>query len=616
MDRIKVIGGLSEPLPFSVTFGDPGTRLYINVFDTLSSNTFLHLEFDKPNGQILVKDRYDGVWSKPVAHAAELKGSFVRGEITCADSTFRIRLKDFELEHPARVPEGPRIWNIYGDFGHFNLGKDEPVHIAHAARWRFFPVHKRREGNISTLRALGSLADLPAGLTGLYLWDGDEAALSARLEAMASSFDELMVVVHDSGLYRPRFFAELQSRHFNLRTCLAETMVKSDGKVRKMKGALFLNRVLSQVRFRTVMFVNSSAEVAGLQDLVASRRLRSRQDDFVLLDEKARGRVQAFSLGETTQFVDADGKAQLEPGDLALRLALHGPSVAPGASLEWDIGDMAPADVRLTVHDRQKKIKAKSRAKLVVFVVSCRKNRHRQQAIRDSWAKDARNANIEVCFVEGHAAQREPVLVDDRLILPCPDTYEYLSHKVWHAFKAVLAFYDADFIMKIDDDCLLNPQKLLEFRYEDFDYMGSDINAGSRTALDWHHSAVSNRQLGELIFELDAEQTWYDGQGGYILSRRAAQTLASTPLADYQHMLEDYATGRVMSLAGFPATRLDSSFISVRDAFIKEDRDYENAVISDIAGVERMFELHEIISSRNQQFMEGRKRWRFEFAKP
>lgn len=613
MDRIKIVKRFDEPLNFSVSALNKEARLYISLVDSIADDVLFHAEFDKEAGKISLKDRYSGVWSQPVAHEFSFKGQNVKGKIALREGRFSLELKDFKIEFPCKVMPETILWSIYSDFRYITLGDDEPVTAAIARRWRFFPDFALRTGLGPRLRALGNFENRKPGLTALYLWDGDEKALSSLIDKVHPLVDELLVVVHNSSLLRHSFFVGLQSRFFNLRTTIIETTIKSNGEQRKLKGALFLNKVLSEVRYRNIIFLDSGTEPERLDHLVHRHRLRSRMDDFILRDEELPHHPQSISLGRLTHFVETNDRLHLPPEDLAYRHPVTARGAAPKASLEWDIGEARLQDHPVVALDRQKKIKTPRRGKLAILVISCKKNRHKQQAIRDTWGKDARLANIDICFIEGHPEQERAILVDDRLIVPAPDIYEYLSHKVWHAVGAALQIFDADHFLKIDDDCLLNVPALLEFAYERYDYIGSDINLGSRTAFDWHHVAVANKQLAELIFEIDPEQTWYDGQGGYFLSRRAANLLAQTSIGDYQHMLEDYATGRLMTDKGLEASRLNSKFLSIREIYIKNDRDYEHAVISDVTSVERTFEIYEIISKLNRQTIETKGRWRFDF---
>ena len=613
MKRIKIIKRFDSPLRFSVSAIDKEARLYFHIVDSLADDVLFHVEFDKEAGTLFIKDRYAGVWSKPQTHEFPFKGQAVKGKLSLEGETFVLELKDFRLEFPCKAFPKSIVWSVYGNFRYLTLGDDETVTDALSRRWRFFPEYRFRTGLGSRLRALGETESLKPGLSALYLWDGNEEALARLIEKVHSHVDELLVVVHNSNLFRHSFFVGLQSTYFNLRTAMVEMTVKSDGSLRKLKGALFMNRALSEVRHRNVIFLDSAADPDRLASLVRTKRLRSRTDDFLLLDEDRPKHLQAFSIGKQTHFVEVDGKLHLSPEDLAGRHPILAPAAAPKASLEWDLDEVRLADSPVMLFDRQKGTPIARRGKLAVLVTSCKRNRHKQQAIRDTWAKDARLANIDVYFIEGHPEQSEAVLVDDRLILPVPDTYEYLSHKIWHGVSAALRILDADYYLKLDDDCLLNIQKLLEFAYENFDYVGSDVNLGSRTAFDWHSPAVFNKQLAGLIFEIDPEQTWYDGQGGYFLSRKAAGLIASTPLSKYQHILEDYATGRVMTANGLEAAALNSKFLSIREIYIKDDRDYEGAVIGDISSVERTFEIYEITSKLNQQILESKTRWRFEF---
>lgn len=615
VDRVKIIKRFDEPLRFSVSALEKGARLYLSLVDSLADDVLFHVEFDKEAGEVSVKDRYAGVWSKPEKHEFAFKWQTIKGRLSLQDETFVLEVTDFRLRFPCKTLQRPILWNIYSDFRYVTLGDDEPVTAAPARRWRFFPDYALRVGIGPRLRVLGNPENLRPGLTALYLWNGNENALRTIVAGAHHLVDELLIIVHTAAMLRQSFFIGLQSTCFNIRTVLVDTlMIKSDGEPEKLSGALFINKVLSEARHRNVVLLDPETDTGQLADLVHRHRLRSRADDFLLLDEQEPHALQAFSLGRLTHFVEDDGRLQLPPEDLAYRHPVYAPAAAPRASLDWNIAETPIHDFPVTVREKRP-IRIGRRGKLVILVISCRKNRHKQQAIRDTWAADAHMANIDLCFVEGHPERSEAILVEDRLLVPAPDTYEYLSHKIWHAVCAGARIFDADHYLKLDDDCLVNVQKLLEFAYEDHDYVGSDVNLGSRTAYDWHHTAVFNKQLADLIFEIDPYMTWFDGQGGYFLSRKAADIMVSTPLAAYQHMLEDYATGRLMSRHGMEATTLNSKFLSIRDMYIKSDRDYEHAVISDVAGVERIMEVYETVSRLNQQTVAAKGRWRFDFAK-
>ncbi len=615
MDRVKIIKRFDKPLCFSVSAVEKGARLYMSFVDSLADDVIFHVEFDKDAGQISVKDRYAGIWSKPQLHEFAFKGATLKGEISLEGETFFLKLKDFKLEFPCKKLQKPILWNIYSDFRYITIGDDEPVTALPSRRWRFFPEHVLRTGAGSRLRVLHTPESMRLGLVALYLWNGNEQALRELVENIHTTVDEVLVVVHNAKLLRHSFFVSLQSVYFNVRIAIIDTlMIRDNGDVEKLYGSLFMNKVLSEVKHSNVVLLDSGTDIVQLNRLVRDHRLRSRTDDFALFDDQKAASIQAFSIGKLTHFVESEGRLRLPPEDLAHRHPVFAEAPAPSARLEWNIAETEIRDYPLTVLDRQKKLKVRRRGKLVILVISCVKNRGKQQAIRDSWAKDARLANIDLCFVEGHPEHTGPILVEDRLFVPVPDTYEYLSHKIWHAFSAALQIFKADHYLKLDDDCLVNVQKLLEFSYEDFDYVGSDINLGSRTAFDWHRTAVFNKQLADLIFEIDPELTWFDGQGGYFLSHKAAEMMAATPLSEYQHMLEDYATGRLMSRKGLEASALNSKFLSIRDIYIKDERDYESAVISDVISIERTFEIYEIISKLNQKAIEAKGRWRFDFS--
>ncbi len=232
--------------------------------------------------------------------------------------------------------------------------------------------------------------------------------------------------------------------------------------------------------------------------------------------------------------------------------------------------------------------------KLLIMIITCAKNVDKANAQRATWLKTVQNANIDYCFVIGklhHASH----LADDILYVDAPDSYEFLGAKVQAALQYVVEHTNYDYVFKIDDDCILNLPALLRIQFEAFDYLGSAVNRGYGSVGDWHYRACSNQQLGEVIIHIDPQQTWYDGQGGYLLSRHAATLITQDPQQLQLSLLEDYGIGLILAGQGIRADYIVPEFQSRRVSHIAETKYGNFAVLSDIATAEHMLELWELL---------------------
>ena len=75
-------------------------------------------------------------------------------------------------------------------------------------------------------------------------------------------------------------------------------------------------------------------------------------------------------------------------------------------------------------------------ANVFTAILSCRKNRKKQEIQRRTWLKDMNRAGFTYAFVVGDKG-RPSCMLDDRLILDCRDEYEFLANKVLEIVKWV-----------------------------------------------------------------------------------------------------------------------------------------------------------------------------------
>jgi hypothetical protein len=108
--------------------------------------------------------------------------------------------------------------------------------------------------------------------------------------------------------------------------------------------------------------------------------------------------------------------------------------------------------------------------KVLIAVESCAANRNLHQAMLDTWLGALSIMDIDCRFFIGGLSEPENHL---EVWVPCLDTYDNLAVKTRGIFKWA---YDQGYhyTFKCDTDTVVNPKRLLESQFENFDYMGGE----------------------------------------------------------------------------------------------------------------------------------------------
>lgn len=105
--------------------------------------------------------------------------------------------------------------------------------------------------------------------------------------------------------------------------------------------------------------------------------------------------------------------------------------------------------------------------KILIAVVNARSRQSTwAQAVRDTWKP--RVTQADVFFFVGRGSGTVP---DDTVVLDCDDSYEGLPDKVREIIRWA---YDHgyDFVLKCDDDVVLDPPKMFASGFEKYEYTG------------------------------------------------------------------------------------------------------------------------------------------------
>lgn len=128
--------------------------------------------------------------------------------------------------------------------------------------------------------------------------------------------------------------------------------------------------------------------------------------------------------------------------------------------------------------------------KNLIAVVTCAQRNAWADAIRKTWAPLFVDVADVVFFVG------RDVILPGTVSLDCDDSYQGLPDKVREIVRWSLA-RDYDFVMKCDDDVVINPKVLLSSGFESYDFSGHQSSPGSSVPYGFNYW-LSKRALSIL----------------------------------------------------------------------------------------------------------------------
>lgn len=599
----------TSQLEMIVTLPKSGEKITASLTDPDFGDVLLKMEFDFKNSRFALSNRSDGRWNrKPEAEFKFEK--YNRIFVKICEERFLVVLNGTSFEHDITRSVLGRRLRLRTDFDYVTVDSTLNSEQHFAMRWPFFLRYESRPWLTSRMSLMPDVIAQQVGVSAIVAFDGNEKALTDLVSALHEAVDEIVIAIHDPSSVNIAFFGRLQSTYFNVVYHTAPYL--SNDNKGDVDRAYFLNGVFERCRYRNIVLLDPYDDMDQVRSLVETGRVRTRSDHFAIVGvEKSavRPTLLALSLRRSTYVLDAGGRLTLPDDDLAVRnIDFVGEVDIPG-SLNWsiDVGDKFSADgvvkkvPAVFLRGYLKSHTPPRRPRVVFMIVSCKANRHKQEAIRRTWLAALDVANIEHIFIEGDPVVDKAVLLDDRLFVKSQDSYEYLAHKIHKAIKAIREIYNPDHILKIDDDCACNVQKFMEIDLGEFEYLGSNIIDGRNSTYDWHRKSLSNDQLRNVLFKPRKEISWFDGGGGYVLGRKAIDIVAGTDLLKFSHMFEDYAMGRALHGKVRMSASTCSRFTSIRDAHIHGDEDYRNTLVTDVHSLERMQEINERFELENNR---------------
>lgn len=209
----------------------------------------------------------------------------------------------------------------------------------------------------------------------------------------------------------------------------------------------------------------------------------------------------------------------------------------------------------------------------IVVIYSCRKYLDtRIKAIRESWLKDIKALGIPYLIVVGDGDDR---LHDDILALNVSDTYEDLPQKSLKLYEWIHSHTDAQFVIKVDDDCFLNVREYFHsLSYRKHHYYGRILERTNVTMdRTWHQGKSHSIHGSQGIDKSPTPSIYADGGSSYSLSRFAiTKIIEKTETAEGQNLMlssymEDKLIGDILALSNITPSDEDLSIYIRRRMF-------------------------------------------------
>ena len=622
-----------------LTFNLPDQYAIINVefFDLKQRDILLHLDIRFTKGLLVFNQRHDFKWAEEIYHDIEYQsGKLYNLIFSFNENGLLISLKNDQAVYSFSW-ENINIQNInWLSYTHQTLnypGFDSSIYgLLRLSTFIGITVQPKQ----MQYRELIERKQRQLGISLIIDANQDFKNVRDFIEHVYLKFDEIIILLSEYTLSYISEIRSLQSRYFNVIYYITDYHFRDAETLKKTFSTQALyNFALAKTSFQNIMFWHFACPLsyANINQWVKQYNLALRQDvfavwlptaiDFILLACSAADNIaflpQDMAKTDHNETTAKELTLGVKLADLYLYKAyLQQVEGLDNVSLEllnqWS--EYYAKELcylpRVSVEEsanfnrllfRQLQLKHYKIAaewqpqplpKLVILIISCEQNQAKADAIRATWVKTAKAANISYLFIMGHP-HRTARIEDDVLYVNAPDTYEFLGLKVQQALEYIVKQTDYEFIFKIDDDCILNVHALLRIRFEDFDYLGTAINRGTDSVGDWHYRSCRNAQLQQVLIALDKEMTWYDGQGGYLLSRKAAQLIVEHPTQLQQSLLEDYGVGLILRQHQIYADYVIPDFQSKRLSDVGEKLYATFAILSDIADAEAIVALWDIL---------------------
>lgn len=193
--------------------------------------------------------------------------------------------------------------------------------------------------------------------------------------------------------------------------------------------------------------------------------------------------------------------------------------------------------------------------KLLVLIFSCKKYLSRGDKLKNIGYLDSLDKkNINYLIIIGNEKMSEEYILQKNILtVKVDDSYKGFPYKVIKTFNLINKLYSYDYIIKTDDDCLLNIDKIQDnYDYiKKYDYIGRLNNFKHQYNPNWNGLNNKSKYLGPYM----------NGATGYVLSKKAIETIINNKEQTNKLLLnelyEDKLVGDILRLNGYKFIKHD-----------------------------------------------------------
>ena len=186
--------------------------------------------------------------------------------------------------------------------------------------------------------------------------------------------------------------------------------------------------------------------------------------------------------------------------------------------------------------------------KIIILIISCKKNIHKINKLRSLWVNDLKKFGITCLFVIGNNKTEPSQILDDILFLEANDYYEALPEKIYYSFQYINKHFEFDYIYKVDDDLILNPLYLIKTQLVG-DYIGIRKDVKLDFNRYWHKNKCYDKQKEKIPYptnRINLNTYHAKGESGYFISKKAVSLLVKYEKYIISDLYEDKVIGDIL----------------------------------------------------------------------
>jgi len=192
-------------------------------------------------------------------------------------------------------------------------------------------------------------------------------------------------------------------------------------------------------------------------------------------------------------------------------------------------------------------------SKIFICILSCERYAHKRKL------QNIQELEVEYKYFIGNPTLKNPKQDGQNVYLPCPDSYEYLTHKTLQAFKWMEENIDADFYYKTDDDTIFDKKEfhiLHESVVKSKIEYGGEIHRGGGVMSSHHFGKCEDDRINKKRFYVP--NIIYAKGGGYVLSKDSLRLINQTDNKEgYFCIYEDATIGNILNSHGILVKHLN-----------------------------------------------------------